>query len=166
MPPLQPYTAYQKTACWASFRIGWSTDKNLKLVTGITGKKKLCQSLRMTHLKTGVSALTSFQISLPTSTQAHIHKYIYCCQQYCCTECWGPIAKGNVWTYETEGTRRLDKTALCEVSLFIPFTKYLWVIKSKSMSRAEYVGKGIKILVGKDCSRDHRCDLDVVQTQY
>jgi len=40
------------------------------------------------------------------------------------------------------------------------------VIKSKSMCRAVYVGKGIQILVGKDCSRDHRYDLDVVQTQY
>jgi len=34
------------------------------------------------------------------------------------------------------------------------------------MCRAVYVGKGIQILVGKDCSRDHRYDLDVVQTQY
>jgi hypothetical protein len=34
------------------------------------------------------------------------------------------------------------KTELCEVSLFIPFTKYLWVIKSRSMSSAVHVGKG------------------------
>jgi hypothetical protein len=38
----------------------------------------------------------------------------------------------------------LDKTALCEVSVFIPFTKYLWVIKSKRMSSGVHVGKGIQ----------------------
>lgn len=62
------------------------------------------------------------------------------------------------------------------------------MIKSKSMSRAVHVlicikynrhdaskekkkkqyiyEKAYKILVGKDCGRDHRYDLDVVQTQY
>ena len=52
-------------------------DKNLYLVTSITGKKKLCQSLRMTHLKIGVSTLISFQTPLPISMHAHARTHTH-----------------------------------------------------------------------------------------